>query len=146
MLPFVRHVKLPRAAAHVERLGARRLRLRFDDGAIPDAPRAAGGSHRLLWFQTADGRELVADFTGPQYGIEDRIEETATPFWCAQVRRMADGSREIDPRFGLKLRGAAAAFCGEQLPPGVFDLRGHMNVTLRIRDSVLGVLERHGYP
>eukprot|EP00966_Prymnesium_polylepis_P252268 5832280-Prymnesium_polylepis.1 len=142
--PFTRHVSVPLAAARVQTGGGgRRARLLFEgDASVPDSPRAAGVSHRLLWLQAADGREIVADFTGPQYGIEDRLPETATPFWCAAVVRSLGGTRSIDPRFGLRLRGPPAAFCGERLPAGVFDLRAHMNVTLRIRDSVLGVLRQ----
>ncbi|KAL1523910.1 hypothetical protein AB1Y20_018829 [Prymnesium parvum] len=144
VLPFVRHISLPNAYVQLDPIGEDRLRLHMQDDCFPTWPKGGGTRHRLLWLQAADGREIVADFTGPQYGIEDRLAATMTPFWSAPVLRSAEGSRYIDPRLGLQLRGSAAAFCGAQLPAGVFDDRSHMSMTLRARDSVLAVLRSSG--
>ena len=82
----------------------------------------------------------IAAGTGPQYGIDDRLRETDTPFWTAEVSLRAGGGRSIDGRFGLEVTGEPVSFCGRTLPTGVYDARHHMVITQWIQDSVLGVL------
>ena len=75
--PFVRHVMTPRAGCHVDAARGTRPRVRL---AEPARPAAYGGCmHQLVYLRTLSGAEYVLDFTGPQYGIDDRLPSTRTP-------------------------------------------------------------------
>ncbi len=154
LAPFVRHVMVPRhgctvdgaatargsaAPAPPQTAPRRRPRVRF-----AEAPREAahgGAMHQLVWCRTAAGRELVLDFTGPQYGEDDRLAATGTPFWSARLpERRADEHTPVRVR-GFEVTGQVALFSAPQLPEGVLENQMHAYIGSWIRDSALAVLD-----
>jgi len=119
-----------------------RLRVRF-----AQAPRVAnhgGVLHQLIWVRTASNREIVLDFTGPQFGIDDRLASTGTPFWREELPPW----HERDPSWngatqlrGFEVMSQVASFSSPQLPEGLLDDGMHAYVGDWIRDSALGVLD-----
>ena len=90
-----------------------------------------------------EGRDLVADFTGPQFDTEARLAATDTPYWCAHASAVDDGAR-VDPHFGLSFRERAVGFGGPLLPLGIFDEQGSMLSTLAVRDAIIGRFRLEG--
>lgn len=165
--PFVRHVMVPRAGCTVETAVADdndgedahaadsnpgvvappspaqplrlRQRVRFAEG--PREAAHGGALHQLVWCRTAAGRELVLDFTGPQYGEDDRLEATGTPFWSARLPE-----RRAAPHVPVRVRGfdiseQVALFSEPQLPEALFAEQMHAHMGAWIRDSALAVLD-----
>jgi hypothetical protein len=138
--PFTRHLMLPRAGCTIERR-ARGLPV----VRVSEPPReAAHGAvmHQVVWARTRSGRELVMDFTGAQYGVEDRHPVTGTPFWHADVAS-ADSDGLVR---GFELTGQTALFSGhgalrEMVESGPLANPMHAHIGTWIRDSALSVLE-----
>ena len=82
------------------------------------------------------------DFTGPQYGIDDTLPSTGTPFWrsCVPRGRAADAPCALPGR-GFELVGTPQAFSEPRLPQSALDNQMHAHIGLLIRDAALGVLE-----
>jgi hypothetical protein len=126
--PFERMVGVIRDAVEIS--AGRKVRLR-EGAELPQRPKKGGCAHRVLWLKTASGRQLLADFTGAQFGIDELLPATRTPFWCAPVD-------EVQARFGLRPRpNAGGSFMREALPLGIFDDRSIMRSVLHTRDGVL---------
>ena len=94
-----------------------------------------------MWCRTAAGRELVLDFTGPQYGEDDRLEATGTPFWSARLPE-----RRAAPNVPVRVRGfdiseQVALFSEPQLPEALLAEQMHAHMGAWIRDSALAVLD-----
>jgi hypothetical protein len=151
--PYTRHVKVTRSECRAERRASRdgggeRVTLSVrGKGAATETPACDDGSlHQLLWLRTAAGRELVADFTGPQYGLEARLAATGSPFWWADA---ADA--RLRQTHGLQLQGAPLRFEPPRAPWA--ELAGgapqsaamHALVGLWVRDSLLRRLAWAGH-
>ena len=81
--PFTRHVMTPIKGCTVEPPTPAHPKPTVHL-ASPVRPASHGGCvHQLVWLCTEDGNEFVMDFTGPQYGVDDELQATGTPFWCA---------------------------------------------------------------
>lgn len=136
--PFTRHIVARREDCEVSGGGSSGSTVvRFDEGKAPRPPKKRGGvAHRVLWFKSG-GRQVLADFTGPQYGLEDRLEASGTPFYRVDVE-------DVERRFGLTpIPGCGGSFLGEALPLGIFDEKQQMCASLRVRDAVLEQLQAH---
>ena len=145
--PFTRHIMVPRAgckvdppartADDVKATTSRSCpRVRF-----AEAPREAahgGAMHQLVWCCTATGREYVMDFTGPQYGIDDRLPTTGTPFWIEELPKHTGHSVHVR---GFEITGGIAPFSEPQLPADVLHNQMHSYIGSWIRDSALAVLD-----
>uniref|UniRef100_A0A7S4F118 Uncharacterized protein n=1 Tax=Chrysotila carterae TaxID=13221 RepID=A0A7S4F118_CHRCT len=104
----------------------------MSDAAPPEQRRTEDGSlHQLLWMRTCSGVEVVADFTGPQYGIDERLHATDTPFWRCEV-----GPRLLSV-YGFQLLGEPCRFSSfGGLPALPIENKVHLHVALLIRDSL----------
>ena len=113
--------------------GSGKARLVFrSEEAMPRRPSQGGALHQLIYIQTTRGRELLMDFTGPQYGVEDCLAATGTPCWRCEVGQEA--------KAGYELSGGVAPFSEPQIHPGVLDNQMHSLIGNWVRDSALGVL------
>ena len=145
--PFTRHVMVERASVRVRpappatTTGPRdggstppKPQLQLDEAALPRLPSYGGALHQLILMRTAAGRELLMDFTGAQYGVDDRLAATDTPCW-----RCAVGGEAAR---GYELIGSVAPFSSAQLDPSILDTNGgvHAIIANWVRDSALGVL------
>ena len=109
-------------------------RLTFDAESLPRRPTQGGALHQLIYMQTASGRELLMDFTGPQYGVEPTLPATGTPCW-----RCVLGS---EASWGYQACGGVAAFSEPaQVHPAILKNQMHALVASWVRDSALGVLD-----
>jgi hypothetical protein len=112
---------------------AGRARLVFrSEEAMPRRPSQGGALHQLIYMQTTSGRELLMDFTGPQYGVTDALEATGTPCWRCEIGG--------EGRAGYELSGGVAPFSEAHIHPGVLDNQMHALIGNWVRDSALGVL------
>jgi hypothetical protein len=141
--PFARHVKLTPEQLAVDPPdgagGPPRLRLAGGAAPLPPAPHG-GAMHQLVWLRAADGREWVCDFTGPQYGIEERLDATRTPFWCCDL---GDGGVALRSRYGFELQGEPVSFLPSvALPTDLLANEVHTHLAVWMRDSILGVMVR----
>jgi hypothetical protein len=144
--PFERMLKVSRATC--TRCGSgdggeacpARLRMECD----PPAVAAHGGTmHQLVWLRSADGRESVCDFTGPQYGITERLAETGSPFWSCDVS--GEGGGVLRSQYGFELVGEPASFSHRRpLPEAVLSNSMHARIAIWARDSTLGVMANVG--
>ncbi len=123
--PYVRHVKLSRSGHRVvvadDGSAARVVPVSSaaDDGGGRGGARGGGsvhcddGSlHQLVWLRDRGGASVLADWTGPQFGIDDTILPTRTPHW----RASASPREELEATRGLRLIGSALRFDGAELP------------------------------
>ena len=123
--PYVRHVKLSRSGHRVvvadDGSAARVVPVSSaaDDGGGRGVARGGGsvhcddGSlHQLVWLRDRGGASVLADWTGPQFGIDDTIPPTRTPHW----RASASPREELEATRGLRLIGSALRFDGAELP------------------------------
>lgn len=135
--PFTRHIMVPRSGCTVDATSGRggRPRVRLD---APLREVANGGAlHQLVWMCTASGRQIVMDFTGPQYGIEDRLATTGTPCWHSEVTDLFGGASPVRVR-GFDVLEGLALFSDPTLPEGFNQINSYIGSW--IRDSALGVL------
>ena len=140
--PFDRHVKISPSRVRLSAGAAGGRRRLAIDGAPPPPPSHGGAMHQLVWLRAADGKESVCDFTGPQYGIEERLEGTRTPFWECDL---SDGGAALRAGYGLELRGQPLSYSATaQLPAEALQNEMHAHIGLWIRDSILGVLVHAG--
>lgn len=136
--PFTRHIMVERNGFRVlPGLGrSGKPRVAFDEAAMPRPPSQGGALHQLVYMSTTGGRELLLDFTGPQYGVDDALEATGTPCWRCEVGE--------EGRAGYELQGSVAPFSEPQIHPGILDNQMHAMIAGWVRDSALGVLaHRH---
>ena len=133
--PFARHIPLMKVDCDAAPSSDGRTKL-WTRTPPPGPAKPGGCAHRVLWLRTADGRQKLADFTGAQFGIDERLPATATPFWSAGVELLV--SRVSC--YGLTPRPNAVSFIGVSLPLGIFDSRPQMVAALRVRDRILRVL------
>ena len=133
--PFTRHIMVSREGVHVSQSGrSGKPVLTFHGDGMPRPPAHGGAMHQLVCMRTSAGRELLMDFTGPQYGLEERLPATGTPCW-----RCAAGGEESR---GFELIGRVAPFSDRRgLPAGVLDNQMHSYIANWVKDSALGVLD-----
>ena len=158
--PFVRHIMVPVEGCRVDEGGGggggggtcdgggggggsggtARARVLFSEA--PREGAHGGAMHQLVWARAADGRQIVFDFTGAQYGVDERLPSTGSPFWQAEVEGGADGGGGPAVRSrGFELTGQILKFSEATLPTEALGNEMHAYIGSWIRDSALGVLD-----
>ena len=132
--PFVRHVMVDRSAVRVVGTSSSgKPRIAFDEQHMPRVPSQGGAMHQLICLRTATGREILMDFTGPQYGVDERLPLTNSPCWRCDV------GGEVAR--GFELTGGVASFSDPRgVHEGVLNNQMHAYIANWVKDSALGVL------
>ena len=85
--------------------------------------------------------KLVMDFTGPQYGVDEFLPATGTPFWQARVPSGLAPDEPCRVAHGFELVGGVALFSGERVHEVALANSMHTHIGTLIATSALGVLD-----
>lgn len=147
--PFARHVMTPRDGCQVitplSGCGVdatpTQAKLEVILGETPARVAHGGALHQLVWMRSDLGAEFVMDFTGAQYGVDEVLASTRTPFWLARIPEGRAAGEPCRVAHDFELRGTACLYSDAQLDPAVLENKIHAHVGLKIRDGVIGVLQ-----